>query len=528
MKKIISAAVLIASLSATAFAQTMYDGLKYSDINYFGTARSIALGNAMTAVGGDLGSIVLNPAGSSVAGYSQFSFTQGVSRASTGSDFSKIAGSDVFEPTYSADKGRYTMPNVGFVMNFNTPASSSVKSYSIGMIVSTTNRSLDKMVSTGRNDMTSMTGAAAYFAGGIPFEDMDSDSAYDNYYWPNVLAYKSYMISGISGSGDKYIGATEADEAGNVVLAGPVDQRYVMQHTGSRNDMVFNVAANFSDMFYLGFNLGMPILTYKEDIFQCETAVNPSDFEQVVNEKTVYFQQTSQRYYLNTDGSGVYAQIGAIVLPFDGLRLGLSIKTPTYYNIRERWGYDAQTVYDTFSQSASSPEGDYRYDLVTPWETNLGVAYTLGGRLLVSWDWGSVNYKSMRFRSADEDPYYSDEFDDVNDDINRFAGKARQHRLGVEYRILPSLSLRYGYNSKTYEASGTKDRTRSNAFGIGYSSNGSFFADFAVRNTKYPYQWYYPYDDYMYDDAGVLSVRSNEVGYSKSMFDCLLTLGWRF
>jgi len=520
--------MLLVTSAAALSAQTMYDGLKYSDINLYGTARSIALGNAMTAVGGDLGSIALNPAGSSVAGYSQFSLTQGVSYANTGADYSSIAGSDVFEPTYSTDKGRYTMPNIGFVMNMDTPASSSVRSVSVGMIVNTTNRSLDKMTAMGLNSTTSMTGAMAYAANGIPFTNMESGSAYDNYNWPTVLAYKSYMISGLDGSTDKYIGATEAiDGAGNIILGGPIQQRYVMQHTGSRNDLLFNVAANISDMFYIGFNLGCPIISYNEDIYQMEAADDPADFEQTVNGATTYFNSAAQTYYLETDGSGVYAQIGAIAT-LAGFRLGFSVKTPTYYTMRERWGYDAETIYSTFSQSASSNEGDYRYDFVTPFETNLGVAYTLGGFLLASADWGYVNYKNMKFRSADDDMYYSDEFDGVNDDINRYAGKAKQFRFGLEFKPLGVLALRYGYNSKVYDGYDGKDKTNSHAFGIGYSSNGSFFADFVVRSTKYPYQWYYPYDDYMYDDAGSLSVRSAEIGYSKSMLDCLLTVGWRF
>ncbi|MFR8803614.1 MAG: hypothetical protein ACLVGR_03915 [Anaerovoracaceae bacterium] len=63
MRKTIFTALL--SLTAVAAgAQTMYDGLTFSQNNYYGTARSIGMGNAMTAVGGDLGSIGINPAGS--------------------------------------------------------------------------------------------------------------------------------------------------------------------------------------------------------------------------------------------------------------------------------------------------------------------------------------------------------------------------------------------------------------------------------------------------------------------------------
>ena len=49
-------AMFTALLSLTAVAagaQTMYDGLTFSQNNYYGTARSIGMGNAMTAVGGD-------------------------------------------------------------------------------------------------------------------------------------------------------------------------------------------------------------------------------------------------------------------------------------------------------------------------------------------------------------------------------------------------------------------------------------------------------------------------------------------
>ena len=73
MKKTFIAITLMLS-AIVAGAQTMYDGLTFSQNNYYGTARSLGMGNAMTAVGGDLGSIGINPAGSAVFNYSQFAF----------------------------------------------------------------------------------------------------------------------------------------------------------------------------------------------------------------------------------------------------------------------------------------------------------------------------------------------------------------------------------------------------------------------------------------------------------------------
>ena len=69
MKKIILF-TLASALAVSASAQSWQDALLFSENEYGGTARSVAMGNALTAVGGDLGSLGLNPAGSAVAGYS--------------------------------------------------------------------------------------------------------------------------------------------------------------------------------------------------------------------------------------------------------------------------------------------------------------------------------------------------------------------------------------------------------------------------------------------------------------------------
>ena len=63
MKKIITFA-LGATLAFSATAQTWQDALLFSENNYSGTARGVGMGNALTAIGGDTGSLVFNPAGS--------------------------------------------------------------------------------------------------------------------------------------------------------------------------------------------------------------------------------------------------------------------------------------------------------------------------------------------------------------------------------------------------------------------------------------------------------------------------------
>lgn len=526
MKKIIyttlSCAMLLCVASTLGRAQNLYDGLHYGENNLTGTARSMALGNAMTAVGGDLGSVVINPAGTAVSGYSTFTISSGWSTGSTVSDFSEHAGSDIFTSSLRDSKTRMTMPNVGFVFNIDNGRRSTLRNLSFGVVANTTNRTLDRMSARGASTSTSMMGAMAAAANGIDGANLSLSNAYDNYVWPTVLAYQSYMISEMNNASGAYLGATEVEMPnGNIDLAGPIDQKYMMQHTGSRTDIAFNFAVNLLDKVYLGLNIGVPALTYNEDTYALEQAQNPDDFSMIMNNERTAWSSGYQKYYLNTTGEGVYLQFGAIVLPFKGLRLGASIKTPTWYSIRERWGYSAQTNFTTLSQSAYSPEGDNSYSLTTPFEYNLGIAYTLGRSLLLSFDYSGVDYKMMSFGSDDE--WYDDSYADVNQDIQDYAGTRHQMRLGVEYKIIPSVALRYGFTSTKYH----DDVTTSHACGIGYSSKGSFYMDFAARWTKYPHQWYYPYDDYVYN-GDTLVARSPEIGYSKKLADFVLTLGFRF
>ena len=131
MKKTV---IFVATLTVTvaASAQSWQDALLYSENNYGGTARSVALGNALTAVGGDMGSIGLNPAGSAVAGYSQMGITFGLSgsAASATSTDPEVAFGDRVQTNWA----RLKMPNVGFVINMNTGNRSGLRRVSFGFV----------------------------------------------------------------------------------------------------------------------------------------------------------------------------------------------------------------------------------------------------------------------------------------------------------------------------------------------------------------------------------------------------------
>ena len=137
MMKKTALTILMALAAAAAYAQTAYDALLFSENNYEGTARTVAMGNAFTALGGDLGSVAINPAGSAVAGYSQISLSPTLTfSASTTKGVSPYSDGTLpyFEKQHRSSITRFSMPNIGATLNFDTHRTSGLKNVTIGFI----------------------------------------------------------------------------------------------------------------------------------------------------------------------------------------------------------------------------------------------------------------------------------------------------------------------------------------------------------------------------------------------------------
>ena len=576
MKRTIFTALL--SLTAIAAgAQTMYDGLNYSQNNYYGTARSIGMGNAMTAVGGDLGSIGINPAGSAVAGYSQFTITPNLTISSMNASYSAypVGGADRFTNEQNKRLTRFSMPNIGLTFNWKTGNGSGLKAITYGLVVNGTNNFTGKMLAGGRNDKTSYQSAMAVAADGYDMDflngySIDKDGKrvdrgwdYPYYYGddfqndPNKGKFAPWNVianaqaGSIANYGDTddpsyywrykattegYSNTGEKDANGNYIydifLAGPLNQAYSRNITGSKYDVLFNVGFNFGDTFFVGANLGVTSLNYNYDECYKEAAENPSAFEIDFGDKgKTCFSDYRTRYSYTADGSGVFGKIGFLWRPVDGLRVGAAVQTPTIMEINERWIQDVNLNYTdaSFNGSAKTPEGDYSYRLRSPYRLNAGAAFTFAGMALLSADYEMTDYSTMKFMSKDGG-WSNDTFSSLNDQIRNCMGVSHMVRIGAEFKPLPEIAVRAGYNFTTtpeyvYEGnSKTKLNDRINAFsvGLGYSSNGSFFADIAARMTMLADEYISPYADYLKDLASPIILNKRD------LYSITATFGWRF
>ena len=532
--------ILFALAAISAQAQTIYDAQRFSEREYEGTARSVAMGNAFTALGGDLGSIGINPAGSAVANYSQFTITPGLTISSnTTQGVSPYTDGYLpyFERQFKNTATHFAIPNLGMTFNWKTGRKSGLKNVTFGFVMNRVNSWNEDLYAAGRNATTSFMGAMAAEAtwNRMLGSNLNMKDAYDYDPWKYVVGYQSGMISTFGGYDDQFVGASELifDNMGQteISLGGPLDQSYGRQVRGAKNDYLINLGFNISDFLYLGANLGITSMNYSYEEYFKEVAVDPSDFGiEFDNGQKIYFDNMKYKYSYGANTSGVYGKFGFILTPGFGLRIGGAIQTPTATTVTEYWYMSGETAYtdNSFNAAAESPEGEDRYRFSEPWRANLGVAYTLGKFAVFSVDYEMCNYSNMKFKRSgfDDDREY---FIDLNEDINSVFGTSHMLRAGVEVKPVDRLALRAGYGIATSpEMLIDVPASQNVAFGLGFISRKSFFADIACRYAFATDEYFMPYSDYIFDSEGYVIEYAPEILNIKDNWKVLLTLGWRF
>jgi len=567
--------MLIASLAS---AQTVSDALMFGQNNYYGTARTLGMGNAVTAVGGDLGTIAINPAGGAVSSFSQFSFTTGWLTASGvssyASSYDPATQTADFKGAFEDNKHRVIVPNIGMNLYFETGERYGVKGWNFGFILNRSQTYTQMMSATGLEGHTSMTGALAAGADGMPGNILGNDSKFDtNYAWNSICAYDGGLINYNSDAGTYFGSAETVTKNGDKYeyeVRGWLNQKLGTTTIGSKNELIMNYGVNIDDRLFLGLSMNCPIISYKFSEYYREDVQDPNDFpvtpEYFVPSRSQYekgdpthYLGSTYKYSIVSDISGINLQLGAIWLPTDGLRLGAAFRTPTGYTIKERWCVDTDAQFEDSAQNASSssPMAESTYQYRAPYCANFGVAYTIGRVGLVSIDYELTDFSVMKFSQSYEDEIYShsDPFYAVNRLNKLFCGVSHAVRAGAEFRVHPNISVRAGLNYVTsperhyldsdglpvyvsdYDAyfndyeSGIKtikgsavyedDSHLSLTCGLGYSSSGSFYADLAFRHSNLPDSYYRPYSNY-------LNVVSPTVHTKHTLMDAVMTIGWRF
>lgn len=523
------------------------------------------MGNAFTAVGGDLGSIGINPAGGAVAGYSQFLITPSLSITATQAQGYDAGGLDPIGLGDRVSTGytRAKMPNIGFMINMDTGRRHGLKRVSFGFVSNATNDYTYRANASGSYyGKYSYSGSLASLAQGYTPEAIGGDWYNTGYGlepdWSAMMGARSHIFDHVGEN--SYLGVTDLMVGGKPEAAGQLFQKYGYQTRGYKHDIVMNFSTNFNDKFYIGANLGFTTLSYTEAEYWEEMPDDPSTFPKIEYDggATVATLNSilAKRSY-SVSGTGVYFKAGVLWRPIAGLRLGAAIQTPTLVNMTGRLTWYGETnLKGIYFSPSKSPEDEWVYALRMPFRWNVGLAYSFGSFAVLSVDYEMADYSLCRYRGRGEFGYSDGNWGDQNADIHDALGLGHNIRAGFEFKPMESLAIRVGYNflsgsqknwlvwdledpanPQLFLESLTKEERAAQAthlvsFGAGYSIGG-FFADLAVRLRFMPSSYFTPYRYYtsganVYDKVVDVAAEVPEVVVSATGIEPVLTLGWRF
>ncbi len=473
MKRVTFLLISVLTLAVTN-AQNITDALRYSTEALNGTARFNALSGAFGALGGDVSSIVINPAGSAI-------FIKSVGTA-TVSVVDKKNSATYFNTNTKSSDTNFKFNQLGFVFVFNNPnLESSFNKFTFGLNYIATQNFDENLFVRG----TGNTSIGEYFlaqAQGVPLDLLqlqsgETISSLYAYLGENegvaaqnaFLGYQGFIIDPI-----------DPDDPGNTqyfsnIAPGNFYQEYAYYTSGYSGKFTFNFATQVNRNISLGLNLNSNNIDYRQTTFLYETNSNPGS---LINK--VGFENNLAVY-----GWGFSAQFGAIANLNNGLRIGITYDTPIWYDIYEETiqYLETQRVENgtTFNEFIDPRIVNIfqKYQLRTPWKVSGSAAYIFGKQGLLSFDYVYKDYSHIKF-SPSNDPVFASENNIIKNELKG----ASIYRVGGEYRI-KLLSLRGGYvfEESPYKNSKTIGNLTGFSFGLGYFL-GSYSIDLSYSRTQ--------------------------------------------
>ncbi|KAB1069431.1 transporter [Tamlana haliotis] len=484
MKKLYFLFISALSLS-TVYAQDITDALRYSQNEIQGTARFRAMSGAFGALGGDLSAVSLNPAGSAVFSNSHISFT--------GTFNNKKNETSYFNGLTNTDESCFGINQGGAAFIFvNRNSSSPWTKFAMSLNYERTNNFNDfwQARGTNTNDDGNFTNSIASFfydyAQGQRLADISTlpnesiDQAYraigNSFGYGNQQAFLGY---------ESFILDPEFDDDDNTtyfsnVASGDFDHKYTYLATGYNGKMSFNFSTQYEDKFSLGVNFNSHFINYErstvliEDNNNVGSTVNHIDFENS----------------LLTTGAGFSFQLGGIFNITQNLRAGVVYDSPTWYSIDEETTQYINTVRDDAGTTISQTVDPHivniypRYQLQSPGKITGSLAYIIGKRGLISFDYSNQNFGNTEFK-----PTHDPDFADQNIYMSNALTHVSTYRIGAEFRVVNQLSLRggYRYEDSPYIDDNVMSELQGFSAGIGYNY-GNMRLDLTYDQASRSYQ----------------------------------------
>ena len=511
------AALLLAAMPMAA--QETYENAKIVAEDLNGTARYVGMGGAMDALGADISTIGTNPAGIGL-------FRSSNASASFGAVVQQ--GGESFGP---GNKTNMSFDQVGFVYSnpsgkdgFLNVAFNYHKSRNFDYILS----AADMLYNSSQNKLT-----YAKAKNGLLYETYKNDEGF-------ILPNFNHSLVSCNQLDDIYSRNLNFDTGDNNWYYENA-QNYTLNraHKGYVGEYDFNISGNIADRLFLGLTVGYHDVHYSH-----------------YGEYTELYDGLSLKVCDDRQikGSGVDIKAGLIFRPieYSPLRFGLSVSTPTWYELTT----ENYTSITDGELTASNGEA-YKFKLYTPWKFGVSMGHTLGNYMAfgATYEFTDYSHLDTRYETGDyydwwTDSYYTSSSSDevMNAHTKKTLKSVSTLKVGMELKPDKDFAVRLGYNyvSPMYKKDGWKDGTL-NTDGSYYSSATDYTNWDATHRITCGFGYYLgplsmdlayqytttsgkfsPFMEYVDDQYPEENITPHEVDVNNKRHQLIFTLGYRF
>lgn len=451
----------LAALPVAVYAQSPEDAYQISQNDLKGTARFMSMGGAFGALGGDLSTLSQNPAGIGVYRSNELGVSVDLDVQSATTNYMGLE--------YNKKNTKFYLNNIGGVAAIRLN-NKFLPNFNIGFTYNK-GASFNRAYRGGIGSLkTSLSNYIAGIANSYELTEADvkSTNGYDPYNpgpqdryvpWSAILGYDSYLISPEGPEGQP----NWQGQFGNGTQGSGF---YNVRESGSLDEYNIAIGGNIANVLYWGMNFDIVSVDYNISSLWGESMRNAYVYNPEVGRVRQMDANWGMTNLYNMNGTGFNYQLGLIVKPIQELRLGIAFHTPTYFNLTENF-YAERVDYDyPFKDGnyyAETNDGDPTYNKVnlqTPWKVIVSAAGVIGSKAIISMDYEWNSTRDMKYTEANDYSWGWNDWDDwgyysnnsptpeqeANNQIKVMYRNTNTIRVGAEYRVLPSLSIRAGYS----------------------------------------------------------------------------------
>lgn len=459
MKSYMKFLVLFLLMITTLEAQNFNDALRLSEPGIISGPRSLGMGNAYTALSNDLSAAIFNPAGFALIRKLRFDGAL----------------------NYNSSNN-----NISFFGNKTNSSNSSTKLNQFGFAFPVPTSKGSLVFALGYNQLKDFNNVVK-FDGYNPGNTSKIQSlVYSSNPDDNDFAYNLGLSYTLRNAQNKSLGDT-------TLIKGKLNQSGNILSEGAINSWYFGGAIEIEQNIFVGATINIISGTYKRTLdywekdllhnYPSTLLLDPTD------SRTAGFQSFYRNTILNWDISGWDAKIGMLAKVNELINLGVSIRFPRTYTIKETYSVYGESDFMKATFTINPPI-DYRseYDITSPYEFTLGGSFN-NENVTLSADATMIDYTQMQFSSGLDQITREQN----NNEIKSLFRTVYNLNAGAEVRIPNSgFAFRAGFMFKPspYQGDPSEYDKKYVTVGIGYKAISNISLDLA-----YSHGWWKDYGD---------------------------------